>query len=462
MTLPDQNSELFLQGSLNFCTIRIGVFFDGTGQNGNKLDGTSDELFGATNIYRLFKMYGVPDNQTQWMMYGKLYVEGIGTLNNQSDCIYSLATGDEDFGGCEGYGPDSKLKSCVEKITSELDRILSQGEVVFRSVSVEFDVFGYSRGAILARHLTNTLYENDASVCDKIRLVVNLYGHELIGVPVVNYLGLFDTVGTFMDKTVFSNDPHDTGYTRGLKVKVPAGAARQAFQLNAFHEFRYNYPLHSLSGIYPELTIAGSHADVGGGSPHMIQEHVDVSAKNWWPWHTAQFWVERELLSTLLSKKWRPLKGEITYRGSKWLHYIATNHRLVRGHLQFVSLLAMLKVAEKSGCSFDPGYKKFEELIPDDLNDYCGKVISAALNTLDGKPETLEHRLIDQVTPDYVHLSASWVTLAELYGDMRLNKQMMRTGENQHEEKEVVIDLNVMNNFWPDRPDENWERKIFD
>jgi len=459
MSHTDPYNEISLQKSQNNCTIRIGIFFDGTGQNGSRLDGKPGELFGATNIYRLFKLYGVPANQS--LISGKLYIEGIGTLNHHPDSIYSLITGDEDIWGGKGYGPDSKLSSCVKKIESELYRILSEGEFVLSSIKVEFDVFGYSRGAILARHLTNAINKNDLSIVDKIRAIASQFKHELKEPPVVNFLGLFDSVGTFMDKTAFSNDPHDTGYTRGLNVKVPAGAARQAFQLNAFHEFRYNFPLHSLSGIYPELTIAGAHADVGGGLPLELHEQLVVSDRHTAPFHTAETLVQIELLSTLLSKKWRALRGRLTYRGTKWWHYTATNDRYVKGHLQFVALLAMIKVAEIGDCSFDPAYKKFEELIPDDLSEYCKAVISAALNVKDGNSEALEQSLIDQVTPNYVHLSASWITMAELFGDMRSNQKMMSRSENLSEEMEVGIDLRVMNNFWPNRPDENWERKIF-
>lgn len=157
---------------------------------------------------------------------------------------------------------------------------MSQNNIACQEINIEFDIFGFSRGAVLARHLTNLIYENDASVVDSIRHVLNKNGHALSGTPVVNFLGLFDTVGTFMDSKAFDNDPHDTGYTRILKVNVPAGAAQHAFQLNALHEFRYNFPLYSLGGHYPELTIEGAHSDVGGGYPFLEEERNVISNRH--------------------------------------------------------------------------------------------------------------------------------------------------------------------------------------
>ena len=277
-------------------TLRIGIFFDGSGKNGNAWAGTPNELFNVTNIYRLYQLYQACLNEKMMMITSKFYIEGIGTLHNKPDDYYSTVTGDEGLFGNEGYGPDSKLKKCIDNVQMKLTDMIMQGGLDGKKIKIEFDVFGFSRGAVLARHFVNVMFKKDSDHVRKIQAVLSKHRSESVGNPAVNFLGLFDTVGTFMDKSVFTNDPHDTGYTRNLKVKVPPGATRHAFQLNAYHECRYNYPLHSLSGIYPELTIAGSHADVGGGSPHMMHEHVDVSDRHWRPWHTAQFWVERELL----------------------------------------------------------------------------------------------------------------------------------------------------------------------
>ncbi|NRH24674.1 T6SS phospholipase effector Tle1-like catalytic domain-containing protein [Pantoea stewartii] len=443
------------------CVIRIGVFFDGTGKNGNANKSEQDVMFCATNVYRLYQHYGLYADDSKGSWTGKVYVEGIGTLNNEPDSLYSIATGDEDIWGRQGYGPDSKLNLCHERIKSELINMLSKADSGCKSVCIEFDVFGFSRGAVLARHFTNTVNDQAAELSVMLSDAVNKCGYQLSGRPVVNFLGLFDTVGSFMDKTAFSNDPHDTAYTRNLKVTVPGGAAKYAFQLNALHECRYNLSLHTLSGCYPELTIAGAHSDVGGGYPETLNEHQKVSDRFFFPFHWAKTRVENELHETLYSEKWRLLKGRISFQGSERWHSIATSERVVKGHLQFIAFLVMVMVSEKYGCTYHPDYKKYESLIPDALKEYHQHVMSAAQDALEGKSPQLDKTLINKVMPDYVHLSASWETLADMYGDLRHNREMLMCSEEESGNSDKVIDLSIMNNFWPNRPDENWKRKIF-
>lgn len=451
-----------LKDAFEKCVVRIGIFFDGTGKNGTAFDGSHEEMFKVSNIYRLFTYYGNPESEGGERITGKVYIEGIGTLNNEPDSIYSLVTGDEDYWGCKGYGPDSKLQLCQKRVASALGDILSQNNAACQEINIEFDIFGFSRGAVLARHLTNLIYESDVSVIDSIRNVLNKNGYALSGTPVVNFLGLFDTVGAFMDSKAFYNDSHDTGYTRSLKVNVPAGAALHAFQFNAWHEFRYNFPLHSLGGHYPELTIAGAHSDVGGGYPLLEEERKVVSNRYIAPFDWAYGWVEKELFATLGTHKWRALTGRITYRGNKWFHYTATNEREVFGHLQFIAFIAMVKVAEKCGCIFSQDYKKFERIIPDDLVAYCERVLSAALDALEGKSTSLDEQNIDDIMRKYVHLSSTWASVADMFGDMKKNAQMMRCRESNKDESKKEINLSVMNDFWPYRPHEGWQRKIFD
>ncbi|MDJ0474323.1 DUF2235 domain-containing protein [Pantoea eucalypti] len=443
------------------CVIRIGVFFDGTGNNGHVYDERSDEAFLMTNVYRLYQHYGIAENEPSDIRTCKVYIEGIGTLNQHSDSIYSIATGDEDIFGRKGYGPDSKLNFCHQRISSELVKTLSENCLTGENISIEFDVFGFSRGAVLARHFINTVHEGDTVVMEVLHQAMNRSGHIMVGKPLINFMGLFDTVGTFVDSQVFKNDPHDTGYTRNLKVTVSADAVRKGFQLNAMHECRYNLSLHTLHGHYPELTVAGAHADVGGGYPETQSELKKVSEKWFFPFQWARTRVENELNNTLYSEKWFLLAGRISFRGFKHLYSFAINERVVKGHLQFITFLVMVAISEKCGCSFKSDYRKYEALIPVPLKVYHQHLMSAALSTLEGKPCQLDQSLINKLMPEYVHLSASWETIKDMYGDLRHNREMLSCREDGSGEVRNVIDLSVMNNYWPNRPDENWQRKIF-
>lgn len=455
--------NILLNSASEKIIIRIGVFFDGSGKNGNVFDGTPEEMFRVTNIYRLFKHYISQNSEQGGIRTGKVYIEGIGTLNNEPDSIYSLVTGDEENCGCEGYGPDSKLKICHERIMSELDRILMSEEASCpKSVSVEFDVFGFSRGAVLARHFINLVYEKNAVLLDQISSALNKHDHALADEPVINFLGLFDTVGTFMDSTVFDKDPHDSGYTRNLYVKVPAGAVRNAFQLNAMHEYRYNFPLHSLYGLYPELTIAGAHTDVGGSYPDMIDEVKDLTGYTYGlPLYRAATRAEKELSPLLKRNQWAFLSKKISYEGSLRFRCKAMSHRRVKGHLQFVALLTMARIAERCGCIFAPDIKTYEDMIPCELLAYYNHVRQRADEALEGKPEGLDPEFVQKVIPAYVHLSASCFTVSELFGEMRQNRQLMMCRGDVQDSQQKVINISVINNFWPHRPDTNWERKVF-
>jgi hypothetical protein len=52
------------------------------------------------------------------------------------------------------------------------------------------------------------------------------------------------------------------------------------------------------------------------------------------------------------------------------------------------------------------------------------------------------------------------VTISKSFGDMRHNEKMMRGGRNLSEEKEVAIDLCVMNDFLPNSSNEIGEGKF--
>lgn len=93
----------------------------------------------------------------------------------------------------------------------------------------------------------------------------------------------------------------------------------------------------------------------------------------------------------------------------------------------------MLKVAEKCGCIFSQDYGKFERIIPDDLFSYYEHALSAALDALESKSTVLGDEIIEDVMKKYVHLSATWTSLAGMFGDMKKNVQMMRCRERNYD-----------------------------
>lgn len=130
--------------------IRIGVFFDGTGNNlTNDEAGRSSN--GVSNIGKLYHLYA--DNEilrgktpTECLIYIKaIYIEGVGTINNEDD----YATG----GGAGTLGAQ-RINQAIEQLSEIRDQFPKSEYKCY------IDVFGFSRGAAMARDFINEMYRN--------------------------------------------------------------------------------------------------------------------------------------------------------------------------------------------------------------------------------------------------------------------------------------------------------------
>ena len=101
------------------------------------------------------------------------------------------------------------------------------------------DVYGFSRGAAMARTFVNLV------------LVGLKKDFENVS---VRFLGVFDTVGSFGK----GGDDVDVGQNMGISP----GDATHVRHYTARHERRKNFPLTALRG---DREYAGAHSDVGGG-----------------------------------------------------------------------------------------------------------------------------------------------------------------------------------------------------
>lgn len=99
------------------------------------------------------------------------------------------------------------------------------------------DVVGFSRGAALALHFSNSLPRQAR----------------------VRFLGLFDTVPSFG----VPGNLIDLGWRLGLPDR-----AGRVFHAMALDESRYNFPLHRLKrdARLSEVWFRGVHSDIGGGN----------------------------------------------------------------------------------------------------------------------------------------------------------------------------------------------------
>ena len=158
---------------------------------------------------------------------------------------------------------------------------------------ISFDVFGFSRGAALARHFVNaalaglpdyTQAYTDNEPDESINIYPNLFmptegepdshrqafARDTQRTVNVRFVGLLDTVGSF-----YFPGNHDEG---NFNLHLAPDCAEKVVQLCAAHEYRKNFPLTSIfkqgeskpENFFEEV-FPGCHTDVGGGYPSKQQ-----------------------------------------------------------------------------------------------------------------------------------------------------------------------------------------------
>lgn len=244
-------------------TLHLGVFFDGTGNHK-----ANDQILPNRDVTNVAKLHDLYRDDGLGSNYRRIYVNGPGTVDGKR--TENGFEADEDlFGLGLGVGPEGGHNR-IEAALRDFRFILESGDYD----EVVFDVFGFSRGAALARHFVNLVNEQPESV-----LLPRVSGFSwaasafpLQPVPAfppglkveVNFVGLFDTVGSFYWPG------NDTELDFNLNL-APA-SAKTVVHLSAYHEIRKNFPLTSIMGAngvgpshFKEIAVPGVHSDVGGG-----------------------------------------------------------------------------------------------------------------------------------------------------------------------------------------------------
>ena len=225
--------------------ITLGIFFDGTGNNINDKPST------ITNIAKLYRVYGESDTPA----IRKLYIRGVGSEKHKNDndrlggqSVFSSGI-DRMFGGAFGSGGHERIEFMLDQINT----ILRERTDVTK---LTFDVFGFSRGAALARHFVNVIRKKPLHAKQSIR-----------------FLGIFDTVGSF---GLPGNNKDNFDF------RIPKKSVKYVYHLVAENELRKNFDLQSIrpNSLTPldhddssctgnrwavEILCPGVHSDIGGG-----------------------------------------------------------------------------------------------------------------------------------------------------------------------------------------------------
>ncbi len=479
--------------------LTIGVFFDGTGNNltntnlrmsfcqpetygldvqdlasfnkqcmskqGKTGSGVQSYLNYYTNIHWLNKLYHrqlVLDDDV-FNIQEKIYIEGIGTENNKADSLVGMGLGNNDTGVI------AKTDRAISLLRETLAKIivdLKDAKLVIKRL--QFDVFGFSRGAAAARHFTNRVLERDPVLIKTIATAFQSV--EYLGKPSgeVQFLGIFDTVaaiGGLMD----GFDPHD-GNNFPVKVKLPPGVAKHVFQLTAMNECRYNFCLNSIKESWPELSFPGSHADIGGGYDPLEDEYlflsrpaietvlgnvpVEATSAYQKAAQQAELLWRHSTLAPILPSGVLKIESNIDEIASpdhlgnvrKRVAAAVTFRRTITNDWSKIALRVMYEVAKEAGVVFDAISVADKELkVPSHLKVICEKAISqgkAVLLCTAPMPFSDDEL---KTIGKYLHCSSNWNTV-----DYRLKNK-------------VSAEVSAFKTFsFVNRPDENWTRTIYD
>lgn len=397
--------------------IRIGIFFDGTGNNAQnaikrefsseKLSKSSSYTISQTNIYRLFKNY--VKNSSDGVK--AFYVEGIGTLDHFEDSTTSSATGYDIW---EGYSAHAKTQKAFENLCRFLEELAIKNYKDKITLSLTLDLFGFSRGAALARNFANYIVEKKVIL----ERILRQEGHILKNFE-IGFMGLFDTVESIQ--------------LSSLNLSLSNVTAAGVFHITALHECRENFPLTSIfetkreyanahvkgSGYHEtknhfELRVPGAHSDVGGGYNETENEVRTINMK-------ATYTASGAVSDTEQILKDNPdFKGLLynlfyEFEAKSFGYNTISRRKEVKGHLQYVYGNLMLEVAKQFGVPFN--HEDFEQLysIPDDLKRFSSIIKKQKQELLDRKRiETeLENDFpqLENVLKNYVHISVSTRTI---------------------------------------------------
>lgn len=271
--------------------LRIGVFFDGTSNNTfNHLIGkdgietfleqcaapeerealrkqceagdvplkVASQANDITNIGKAHDLYVAEDRE---QLIARVYIDGIGTVEGQSDA--GAAQG-ADLGTSSSLAKVEEACSTniVENVKEQLGQLLANIDCIHK---LEFDVFGFSRGASAARQFVNMIDQQAghllAESVERDRAITLKAGFDWTSRNDcrIKFVGLFDTVTTSAKKR---------------HVTLSPDCAERVVHLVAADEWRYFFALtritddvagNQIAPNFTEVIIPGSHSDVGGG-----------------------------------------------------------------------------------------------------------------------------------------------------------------------------------------------------
>ncbi|PMX04310.1 type VI secretion system tip protein VgrG [Pseudomonas sp. FW215-R2] len=443
-------------------TLRIGVFFDGTGNNlfnseqvkgcyardvnleeeaediqqfcqMHGYDGQGnvpDSSYGndTSNVAKLYRLYRddqgrrLAEEETIWHL--PIYFDGIGTSANEDDSVFSQMT------GTGAQGVLARVKQSPASIIAGI-RVFELANPTLKVESVQFDIFGFSRGAAAARHFANEVMKGEQSPLAQLlpagsSLFLESFSWRANIDVSINFIGIFDTaaaIGSMADGDFSVHDANNPGVNLYLAPDI----AKKVVHLVARDERRHNFSLNS--GGSADIVLPGVHSDLGGGYlPNLVERVLlskprcsrDVDFDTPSSSTNAYRLAEQELGRlqdqlhlyglTLQVKTWAVetvsnVKGD--RRKSKNVYAAVYSERVVRNDLSLIYLRIMRELASRHGVEFETISQESQSYpLPEELIGIARKMMTFALGESRSLDLSLnEHALLAQ---RYIHLSSNW------------------------------------------------------
>lgn len=452
----DEEEELEEQTQQGI-TLRVGFFFDGTGDNASnvalgaqcranqlgydaadeqalldycpphQMDPMSSYARERTNIARLHDLYGDDVTRrladTEQKAELRIYIEGVGTRTDQPDQQFpdmALGAGDT--------GVIAKVEASAERCSNALKTFFDLNPYK-QIASIEIDVFGFSRGAAAARHFVNDLQRGGSSLLAQ---AMRKFKTPLTGCFAwrfgqdiqVTLVGLFDTVaaiGGLSDGWDVNDDQNGD-----LKLHLAKDSAKRVIHLVAGDEYRHNFSLNSTQPNFTEIVLPGSHGDIGGNYPLEVEEKLFLTRPfrdeidNRLPneesqaWKQAsqalQSWLQRGLIDLVhpngkLFIDWRQVRSTDNPGRRKVIYAQVKLERKVRGEYGRIPLRIMHALAKDAGTPLRPIPNTSELRLPVELTLIAYKLMAYA----QGKtPLNLEFEEQDLLYAHFLHQAAHW------------------------------------------------------
>ena len=412
--------------------VKLNIFFDGTLNNKNNTQVRKDSenntaqknifdeksnkkddsyMNDFSNVVRGYDAIN-PDAEHQL----KVYIEGIGTENNEKD---------DSFKG-PGFGVgDRGIMAKVTKGCQEAAKVVASKYEDQNIDILEVNVFGFSRGAAAARHFisvaTTSIYEEGPSLINgKIAVhhrpydeksslflinktpdnisFIKQYGYfgaclikENLQIKKIkfNFAGLYDTVASYGVNHRGKNLIYIDSDAKQLNLDA-VKKCKFTLQLASRDEYRENFSLTNinscgLNGL--QLTLPGVHSDVGGGYVDGAQEEVFLYKKNYYDTaYSLEKTIVKNFQQILIDEGWFTA-NELTIVNAKPFnsYYISPGTFYLKGKRKLsnqyanIPLKIMIDFSKERGVEYsEKALKKIEEILEN--QEKMKEAYSALLN----------------------------------------------------------------------------------